>query len=178
MKTVIRAFAIGVAVMLAGCTTISAAHDFNPAVNFDQYRTFSWIADHPLVDPSPNVSPLLESKIQQTARDLLTAKGYRFVDDPEQADFLVGFGLGATDKLRIDTYPASYRGPWHWSAGHDVAGRQHVEGRLVVDIFDVSTHRPAWHGWATKTITVADQRDPQAAIRSALTVIFANFPPS
>jgi hypothetical protein len=178
MRTCIRAFVIGVVAALAGCTTISATHDFNPAVNFDQFRTFAWISDHPLVDPSPNVSPLLEGRIEQTARDLLTAKGYRFVEDRAAADFLVGFGLGATDKLRIDAYPATYRGPWHWSAGHDVTVRQHAEGRLVVDIFDARTHQPAWHGWATKAITNADLKDPQAAFRSALAVIFANFPPS
>jgi len=54
---------------------------------------------------------------------------------------------------------------------------QHVEGRLVVDIFDVRTHQPAWHGWATRTLSTSDRKDPQPAIRSALTAILANFPP-
>ena len=178
MKTLIRALAICAMTVLIGCQTISATHDFNPAVNFDQYRTFAWISSHPLVDPAPSVSPSLASRIEQTARDLLTAKGYRYVDDPEKADFVVGFGLGATDKVRIDTYPATYRGPWHWNGARDVTVRQHTEGRLVVDIFDVRTHQPAWHGWATRTITTSDRKDPQPAIRSALTAIFANFPPS
>jgi hypothetical protein len=133
------------------------------------------------VDPAPSVSASVESRIEQTARDLLTAKGYRFVDDPGKADFVVGIGLGATDKLRIDTYPATYRGPWHWpDRGHETV-RQHGEGRLVVDIFDVRTQQPAWHGWATKTLTTgdtkSDEKDLQAAIRSALTAILANFPP-
>jgi len=178
MKWLLGAFAIGVAAMLVGCNTMSASHDYNPAVNFDQYRTFSWISPHPLVDPAPNANPLLETKIEQTARDLLIAKGYRFVDDPAQADFVVGFGLGATDKLRIDTYPSMYHGPWHWNGSRDVTARQWTEGRLVVDIFDVRSHQPAWHGWATRTITVTDQKDPQPAIRTALTAILANFPPS
>ena len=125
------------------------------------------------------VKPFAEKMISLGKRgDLLTAKGYRYVDDPEKADFVVGFGLGATDKLRIDTYPAAYRGPWHWPGGsHEVTVRQHIEGRLVVDIFDVRTHQPAWHGWATRTISASAKKDPQAAIRSALTAIFANFPP-
>ncbi len=167
-----------VAVAISGCTTIAAHHDFNPTVNFDQYKSFAWISPHPLVDPAPSVSPLIQSRIEQTAKDLLTAKGYRFVEDPEKADFVVGFGLGATDKVRIDAYPATYRGPWHWPGGsHEVTVRQHVEGRLVVDIFDVRTHQPAWHGWATRTLSTRDRKDPQPAIRSALTAIFANFPP-
>lgn len=112
MKTWIRTvLVIAAAAAIGGCTTVAANHDFNPAVNFDRYKTFSWVSPHPLVDPSPDVSPLLEGRIEQIARDLLVAKGYRFVDDPEQADFVVGFGLGATDKLRINTYPSTYRGP-------------------------------------------------------------------
>lgn len=179
MKTWIRKVLVIVAASaIAACVTIAANHDFNPAVNFDQYKTFSWVSPHPLVDPSPDVSPLLEGRIEQTVRDLLVAKGYRFVDDPQQADFVVGFGLGASDKLRIDTYPSTYRGPWHWRGqAHDASVRQHTEGRLVVDIFDVRSHQPAWHGWATRTLTSNDLKEPQNALRAALTAILANFPP-
>jgi hypothetical protein len=184
MKMWIRTMAVVVATMaIGGCATIAANHDFNPAVNFDQYKTFSWVSPHPLVDPSPGDNAQLEGRVEQIARDLLTAKGYRFVDDAERADFVVGFGLGATEKLRIDTYPAAYRGPWHWHgsqhirASSDATVRQHADGRLIVDIFDVRSHQPAWHGWATRTITTDDLKDPQPAIRAALTAILANFPP-
>jgi len=165
-------------VTIVGCTTIAANHDANPAVNFDQYKTFSWVSPHPLVDPSSGDNSSLEGRIEQMVRDLLSAKGYRFVEDSEQADFVVGFGLGASDKLRMDSYPAAYRGPWHWHGGiHEGSSRQHTEGRLVVDIFDVRTHQPAWRGSATKTIATNDEKDLQTAIRAALTAILANFPP-
>ncbi len=179
MNKAIRTIAIVLALASGGgCASIASHHDFNPEVNFDLFATFSWVSPHPFVDPAPDVGPLLEGQIQQTAQDLLVAKGYRFVEDADRADFVVGFGLGATDKLRIDSYPAAYRGPWYWHGTHDVRVRQHLEGRLVVDIFDVRTHKPAWHGWATKTITTSDRKDPQPAIRAALTAILANFPPS
>lgn len=179
MNSAIRTIAVALAVTTIGaCASIASHHDFNPEVNFDLFSTFSWISPHSLVDPDPAVSPLLQGQIEQTARDLLTAKGYRFVEDADRADFVVGFGLGATDKLRIDSYPAAYRGPWHWHNAHDVSVRQLTEGRLVVDIFDVRTHKPAWHGWATKTISTSDRKDPQPALRAALTAILANFPPS
>ncbi len=47
------------------------------------------------------------------------------------------------------------------AVSHDAAVRQHVEGRLVVDIFDVRTHQPAWHGWATKSLSTSGKKDPQ-----------------
>jgi len=180
MKALVGVITVALAATFTGCASVAAHHDFNPQVDFDDYKSFSWVSAHPLVDPSPNASAQLESRIEQTARDLLTAKGYRYVENADQADFVVGFGLGASDKLRMDTYPAAYRGPWHWRSGasHDVTVRQRTDARLVVDIFDVRSHQPAWHGWATKTITVSDRKDPQPAIRNALTAILANFPPS
>jgi hypothetical protein len=110
---------------------------------------------------------------------LLTAKGYRYVDNVEQADFAVGFGLGATDQVRIDSYPATYHGAWHWPVGsstQDVNVRQFIEGRLTVDIFDVATHQPAWHGWATRNITAKMETDPRPAIRDALKAILTLHP--
>src|SRR5258708_7635562 len=97
-------------VLVAGCSTTLATHDFNPSIDFDSYKTFAWISAHPLVAPPAGTNPELEDQIEQVARELLTAKGYRFVDNTEQADFAVGFGLGATDAVRIDSYPSGYRG--------------------------------------------------------------------
>ncbi len=181
MKVWIRAILMIVAMSaISACATIAANHDFNPAVNFDRYETFSWVSAHPLVDPSPDVSPLLEGRIEQTARDLLVAKGYRFVDNADSRGlrrrvWTRGNRQSAYRRLSCDV-PS---GPWHWrGTSHDVTVRQYTEGRLVVDIFDVRSRQPAWHGWATKTLSTNDLKDPQSAIRSALTAILANFPPS
>lgn len=172
--------AVLVTMFVAGCSTTLANHEFNPSIDFDGYKTFSWVSQHPLIAAPVGVNPLLEDRIQQTARDLLMAKGYRFVDDPKRADFVVGFALGAADQIRIDSYPAEYQGAWHWpgGTGHEGNVRQFVEGRLTVDIFDVATHQAAWHGWATKNITTKDDKDSRPAIREALTAILAHFPPS
>jgi hypothetical protein len=175
------AFVIAVAVLVAGCSTTLARHESNPSIDFDSYKTFAWVSAQPLVAAPAGTNPLLEDQIEQVARDLLTAKGYRYVDNAEQADFVVGFGLGATDKVRIDSYPVGYRGAWHWpgtTGAPEVNVRQFIEGRLTVDIFDVATHQPAWHGWATKNITAKVEADSRPAIRDALTVIFSHFPPS
>jgi len=157
-----------------GCAGTVAYHDSNPAVDFDHFKTFSWITEHPLVlAEGMNVS--LEGRLQQTARDLLVAKGFRFVDAATQADFVVGFGVGASDKARIDAYPADYAGQWSWRAhGPREPSRHEVAGRLVVDIFDVHSHQPVWHGWSSKALT----GDADAtAIRESLTAILAHFPP-
>jgi Domain of unknown function (DUF4136) len=179
MKRWIQAMGFAAAAFaIAACSSIAAHHDFNPAVNFDRFETFSWVSPHPFVDPQPGVDTELEGRIEQTLRDLLTAKGYRFVDDPAQADFVVGFGLGASDQQRMNAYPAVYRGASNWHGTADnVPNRQAAGARLAVDIFDVRTQQPAWHGYATRSISTRHEKVRQSDIRAALTAILANFPP-
>ncbi len=175
MKTWVRVVVVIAMAAHGGCAAIVVHHDFDPAVDFDHYKTFSWISEHPLVLAS-GMNASLEGRLEQSTRDLLTAKGFRFVATAPQADFVVGFGVGASDKLRIDAHP-EYAGQWTWRvhSAHDATARQQVEGRLVVDIFDVRTHQPAWHGWSTKALASTDA--DADAVRDALTAILADFPP-
>jgi len=170
---------IAFATLLASCTSLSVKNDFNPAVDFDNYKSFAWVSPHPLVGMPPGSNPLLEQRLMDITKELLTAKGYRHVVNAETADFVVGFAVGAADKVRIDSYPARYRGTWHWSPvyAHDVSVRQYTEGRLTVDIFDVVTQQPAWHGWATRKVSANDPNSSRTQLREALTAILAKFPP-
>jgi Domain of unknown function (DUF4136) len=165
--------------LFTGCASLSVKSDFNPSVDFDSFKTFAWISEHPLVGMPAGSNPLLEQRIIDVTEELLTAKGYRYVANPGTADFVVGFAVGAEDKVRIDSYPTRYRGTWHWSPVYvqDVNVRQYTEGRLTVDIFDVATQQPAWHGWATKNITGTDPNASRTALREVLAAILAKFPP-
>lgn len=165
---------------LAACSTLRAEHDYDRGADFSGYETFSWIGARPLL--AGGDSPLMEGRLMAASESVLRAKGYRFVDDPERADFVVAFTVGSREKIRVDSYPDSYRRPYRWrgypSYGHaDLSVRQYSEGRLAIDIFDVQRHEPVWHGWATKSLTSGDQADPGQLTREAVAAILANFPP-
>ncbi len=114
----------------------------------------------------------------------LTGKGLRMLDDPESADFVVAFTVGARDEVQVTSYPTAYRS-WgrggYWGGGYygnDIDVRQYTEGRLSIDIFDRAEHRPVWHGWATKRITRKAQEDPEPVLREVVAAIMAKFPPA
>jgi hypothetical protein len=74
-------------------------------------------------------------------------------------------------------YPGYY-GWWgrpYW--GRDVDVRQYREGTLSIDVFDVRTHRPVWHGWAKKELSQSDIDRSDVAIRSAVESVLQMFPP-
>ena len=115
----------------------------------------------------------------------LKAKGFAQVDDPENADFAVGFTIGTEDKVRVTSYPSTYggyygrRGYYYGGGGSDVRVSNYTEGTLAIDIFDVSTRQPAWHGWGSGTVgkPIKDDAKRAAKYRAVTDLILKGFPP-
>ena len=178
--------------MVTACETssIKSGSDANPAVNIAGYRTFSWVADNPLVavgGDTTRVNPLLQQRIQNAILADLAGKGYRYVDDRAGADFVVGFTIGARDKIDVRSYPTAgptygyygrYRyGGWggtYW--GTEVRTDSYTEGVLAIDVFDVRSQQPAWHAWSTKKIRDKDRQNPGPVVIEVVTSTLADFP--
>lgn len=180
---------------LGGCASgFQATHDHDPEQDFSAYQTFAWISAHPMkigaTAGAPN--PLLEPRIMSAIGDALRAKGYKKLDEPNSADFVLSFTIGSREKIKVDSYPTmaggygAYRGyPRHWGWGSSYYGvgtettvRQYTQGMLAVDVFDVEGRRPVWHGVATKSISEADREDAAGTIKAAVDAVLAGFPPS
>ena len=176
--------------LVTGCAaTMRATTDFDRTVDFSAYQTFSWIDANPLIRSVTQrpLSPLVERRLMSNTKDLLTAKGLRFTEDPAEADLAVAFTIGSRDGIRIDSFPSrgiharpsgprrnTWRGYW---TGSTVTTRQYTEGQLAVDIFDLAEARPVWHGTASRQITLAEREAPDELIREALEAILKDFPP-
>lgn len=174
-------------VLLSGCATTSPVVDYDSSQDFQKYRTFAFISDNPLLidDGASGVSPLLQGRLMNTATTILQAEGYVQAASREDADFMIGFTIGARDKMSVSSYPEFYRpyySHWGWGGpyyGHnDVEVTQYTQGILAVDLYDVSTRKPVWHGVATKKITGSMRRNPDEAVREILGAILADFPPN
>jgi len=178
--------------VLSGCaSTFEASYDHDPANDFDKYQSFAWISKNPMkVGQSVGaVNPLLEPRISSALEKALVAKGYKYVIEPKNADFVVSFTVGSREEIKVDSYPSMSAGygrayPSHWGwggmyygVGTETSVRQYTEGMLAVDIFDVKDRRPVWHGVATKRISEADREDAAATIQAAVDAILAGFPP-
>jgi len=93
--------------------------------------------------------------------------------------------VGSREEIQVDSYPSSYRGTWGWAGTRryygsgfatDTTVRQYTVGVLAIDIFDVATKSPVWHGMGEKNITTSDLEDRGALITLAVDSILAEFP--
>lgn len=179
-------------ILVAGCATgFKATHDHDSSHDFSGYQTFAWISENPMkvgqTVQSPN--PLLQPRIMNAVEAALAAKGYRQVEEPKNADFVLSFTIGSREKISVNSYPSmsmgystGYPGHWGWGAAYhccatDTQVRQYTTGILAIDIFDVEERRPVWHGAASKTINEKDRENIEMTVKAAVDAILGGFPP-
>ncbi len=169
---------------LYGCTTIDTGAHYDETNDFGAYETFSWVDDEPYVrgDGEVQVSPLTHRIIREAIRSELERRGYTYTDDRNDGDFAIAYTVGTRERLSVDHYPAYFRGAWGWHVHgshyyvHEYRPHSYTRGTLSVDIFDVESGQPVWHGWAEKTITESDRENPREPIQESVAKLFEEFP--
>ena len=176
--------------VLAGCASgFTATYDSDPSHDFSGYQTFAWISANPMIVGQTNrmPNPLLEPRIMAAFEDGLAGKGFRKVDDPEAADFVLSFTVGSREEIKVNSYPSTYagygyRGAWGWGGPYygmatETQVRQYQKGMLALDVFDVKEHRPVFHAVAEKSITESDRKKMDETIQAAVNAVLQAFPP-
>lgn len=161
----LRYLCLAVALLfLWGCTAApyKTEIDARKNIDFTAFKTFSWQQPTLVHTGDQPKNPLFEVRLKAAAKVSLERAGYRFVDSAESADLIVAFSIGSRDKIRVDSYPESYRGPYTWGGayygsfgrGYNIGMststevRQYTEGTLAMDLFDAKLKQPVWHGSA------------------------------
>jgi hypothetical protein len=176
-RSAIGALATGAA--LAACATAppTVQTDADPQTDFSRYRTYAWVYQGP---PS-GMSESLYEAVRDSIDRQLAAEGFA-PGDP--GDFAVAFTVGARSKAAIEDfgpygpfYPGDAFGyGWGVIGYSDIDVRNVTEGSLVIDIYDVKTRKPIWHGVATGSL--GSRRAGAGEIDRAVSAVLAEFPPA
>ena len=152
-----------------------------------------WTGSYRPLLPSPRLaegSSPMEPLIMAAFEDGMTVRGYRKVDDPESADFVLSFTVGSREEIKVNSYPASYQGFYghprsaYWGGAYYGYGmatetqvRQYQKGMLALDVFDVKERRPVYHSVAEKSITDSDRKKLDETVNAAVAAVLEAFPP-
>lgn len=172
-------------IFLIGCAAQQAKVDFdqNTEINTLNYKTFAWLTNSKIIGASPTLNPVMKGRVDEAIENSFIKRGYQLVNDPEKADFAISYTMGSRDKMHVTQYPAMYQGNMRWGRGYyggmgmatETHVSQYTEGKLAIDIFDVKSHQPVWHGWATKRISSSDKEDPNKTITTIVEQVIAQF---
>ncbi|MFD2167038.1 DUF4136 domain-containing protein [Thalassotalea euphylliae] len=175
--------------IIVGCASTSAPKvdfDKNEQVNTSQYKTFAWLKETKILAAPADMNPVMKIRIDDAIEAAFTAKGYQLVDAPEKADFAISYTVGSRDKIKVDSFPTAYRTGFGWGHGYygphygvaygtETRVRSYTEGKLAVDVFDVASKQPAWHGVAVKRVRESDKEDPKATIKLIVDSVVSQF---
>ena len=188
---------LGLALLLSACETIQVTHDYNPAVDFAAFKT--WSFKDPALQYRPN-SPMLKSdlteqRIIQAVSSELDQRGLRPVAAGSKPDLLVQTYLIVANRQEQVVTNYGYNGPWGgpWAGGYwggpwegywgapmynETRNIVYQVGTLQIDLMDAKDGKLVWRGSAEKIVN--DSPTPaerSAAIREAVTKILSTYPP-
>ncbi len=176
---------------MAGCATNSAKVNFdqNTEIDTKNYKTFAWLTKGKIMASAIDFNPVMKERVDDSIEQAFIAKGYQLIEDPEQADFTISYTVGNRDKIKVNSYPATYNSGFGWGRGYygargyygsmsmgtETSVRQYTEGKLAIDVYDVKTRQPVWHGWATKRLTSEDKQSPSASLNGTVIQVVNQF---
>jgi len=183
-----RLFLLLTVFQILSCTAPAAKiySDSNPNIDIRTASTFAWLKDDYLLESSKESNPIIAAKVARAIEAEMKRRGYKQVEDPEEADLTISFTVGSREEIDIRSFPVTYGagfgwgGPYYGRRGAVFVGTEtraitYDEGKLAIDIFDVASKQPVWHGVATKQITSSDRENSDALIKETVKRILAEF---
>ena len=163
----IAALAIVLAPALAQAQKVNT--DFDPAVDFTTFKTYSWTTG----TPSPN--PLGEQRIQDAVNKALQAKGLKLVS--ANPDLVVA--THAVGKEETELVSTGYSGPYRWGYRGGTSTTSvytYMTGTLAVDLYSAQTKKLAWRGVGSDTLSDKAEKNAEKVVK-AVDKMFKQFPP-
>jgi hypothetical protein len=160
-------------VLLTGCQTAPEIRtNIDPGVNLSSYRTYGFE-----VQPGANrdVTGYFEAAISRE----MDARGYLRVDN--NPNLLVSFNASVQERAVVDSTPGPLSGSYYGaraglSTPPEVTTVRSQLGTANIDVLDTSRGKVVWTGTAEGILPSAAVKNPQSAVNTAVTQMFAQFP--
>ncbi len=168
--------------MLASCSSVTVKSDYDPSVDFSQFKTFAMYTGKTIPGDELNQHPLVKKRVENNIKEELERKGFKLVDESE-ADFIVVPHAGVKDKTQITNWGGAGYGygwydPWWGPYGSRVDVNQYEESTLVIDIVSTKNKQMAWRGMGTGIVKdYSNPEDQNENVKKYVTRILSEFPP-
>lgn len=172
MKT-FRLFSLVLLLVLASCSSVRVASDFDKSAAFDQYKTFAY--HKPSID-KVEISDLDKKRILRAIDEELLAKGFSKSENPD-----VLISIFTKDNQRVDVWNNNFGWGWGWGWNPWMwGGRTSVstvnEGTLYIDIIDAKKKELVWQGEGSGVLTQNSKKKDER-VREFVKKILAQYPP-
>ena len=178
--------------LLASCSTVRVASDYDQNVNFNEYRTFAFYK--PGIDKA-EISDLDKRRVLKAIEAQMMAKGFTKSENPA-----VLVSIFTKAKERVDVYQnnfgfggfggfgygfgggfwggpwGGFGGPWGYGLNNNTVSRS-TEGTLYIDLIDTNNKQLIWQGQGTAPLIASDVNKREERINLIVQEILEVYPP-
>ncbi|MCB0629186.1 MAG: DUF4136 domain-containing protein [Saprospiraceae bacterium] len=162
--------------LFTACSSIKTFSDYDPGVNFKQYKTYTWSTaeqafnkDYPQYDNSLN-----RMRIKKAIDAAMQERGYILQSDRSEADLQVDFHINLEQKA------VPYHGDDIDEIGYGEFQRggiyQYNEGTLIIHWVDQKRQEVVWQGVASKVLDISQIDKAEKTIQQGVQKVFAKLP--
>jgi hypothetical protein len=150
--------------------SIKTATDYDRTVQFSNYHSFF------ILKGNTSGNPLMDQRATADVESALMAKGWMELPEGEGQAAVV-IHAATRNKHTYDMFYDGWGAGWRWGGFGDTTTfvETYKVGTLVVDIFDASSKRAIWHGFASDALSDSAKSNAQAT-EEAVDKLFGNFP--
>ena len=173
--------------VLTACRTFSVRSDWDETVSFEGYQRYFWLEPPAAEGADPFAdNSLLRKRIRAAVEANLTGRGFKAVEDPKHADFLVTYGVVLDEKLRVNGGGASFGGGYgygRWPVGFGgvyggTNASDYQEATLILDFLQPESEELVWRGWGSGFIQTRDRDRGRDRFEAGIKAVLDAFPPA
>jgi Domain of unknown function (DUF4136) len=161
------------------------ATDFDPSLDFSQYKTFAYIGGVENLDRMQVNPDLLGNRIHRSVTRELTTKGLREVTPEENPDLVVRYWVDTQVDANVSTGSStnwgvygSYYG-YHWgNIYNSMAAYSTRQGTLGIELINAKTKNLAWRMFASAKLYHTDPDKIWKTADDNIKNAFTAYPPS
>ncbi len=177
MKTIKLLSLVLFTAVIASCSSVRVASDYDDNANFSAYKTYGFFKEG--MDKA-DISDLDKKRIMRAIEEEFSRKGYTKSDRP---DLLVNIFTKSRKEVDVNQFNSGwgwgYGWGWGWGpgwGGNYTSVSTTTEGTLYIDLIDAGKKELVWQGVGTGVLTT-DRNQKQQRINEFVTKILAQFPP-
>ena len=186
MNTLLRkSFVIAFVLLLAACATNqpTITSETRAGVDIAQYKTYGWFT--PLATDNAGYSSIISSNFKAAIQNEMAARGY--VYDANAPQLLININATSQERMEVNSAPSvsmgyyGYRGGFGYGLGMPIYGADvetsyYKVGTVTIDVVDAQKKELIWTGTLEGVLNKKAMENPNAAIQSAVSQIYAQYP--
>ncbi|TVZ57145.1 uncharacterized protein DUF4136 [Lutibacter sp. Hel_I_33_5] len=163
--------------LVASCSTVKVATDYDTKADFTKHKTFAFYKKG--IDKA-KISDLDKRRVMRAVESELIAKGLQKSENP---DILVNIFTKSRDRVNVRQNNFGYGfgwgwNPWMWNGmNNNVNVSQYTEGTLFIDLIDKEKKQLVWQGIGTGALLMRSAEKKEIRIKQFVGEIMKKYPP-